>query len=203
MAKEKQIDSSTEEQVIAAAKKIFTQKGFEATKMRDIADEADINLSLINYYFRSKEKLFALIMTENINKLFEKVIPIFNNEQTDLYKKIELLCVHYIDLLRQNPDFALFIVNEVLSGNNEIKGFAAKKESIQQSVFAKQVFALKQKGKIKYHPLHILMNVMSMLLFPFLTQNTMGKTVGTDEFHNMMEERKVLIPIWIKAIISS
>ena len=69
MVKEKEItakDLSTEEKIKAAAKKLFTQKGFAATRTRDIAEEAGINLALLNYYFRSKEKLFELVMKENV-----------------------------------------------------------------------------------------------------------------------------------------
>ena len=45
-----------------AARKLFTEKGFDAVKTRDIAAEAGINLALLNYYFRSKEKLFEIVM---------------------------------------------------------------------------------------------------------------------------------------------
>ena len=55
---------STEEKIIAAARKLFTQKGFSATKTRDIAEEAGINLALLNYYFRSKQNLFQIIIEE-------------------------------------------------------------------------------------------------------------------------------------------
>ncbi|MDY0183562.1 MAG: TetR family transcriptional regulator, partial [Proteiniphilum sp.] len=37
---------STEEKIIRAADKIFTQKGFAATRTRDIAEEAGTNLAL-------------------------------------------------------------------------------------------------------------------------------------------------------------
>ena len=59
-------DSSTEEKIKAAARKVFTRKGFAATRTRDISEEAGINLALLNYYFRSKEKLFDLVMMENM-----------------------------------------------------------------------------------------------------------------------------------------
>ena len=48
-----------------AARKLFTQKGFAAIRTRDIAKEAGINLALLNYYFRSKEKLFDIVMMDN------------------------------------------------------------------------------------------------------------------------------------------
>ena len=49
---------TTEQKIVEAARKIFTQKGYAATKTRDIAEEAGINLALLNYYFGSKENLF-------------------------------------------------------------------------------------------------------------------------------------------------
>jgi len=53
---------STEEKIKAAARKVFLRKGFSATRTRDIAEEAGINLALLNYYFRSKQKLFEEVM---------------------------------------------------------------------------------------------------------------------------------------------
>ena len=58
-------DPTTEEKIKEAARKLFTQKGFAATRTRDIAEEAGINLALLNYYFRSKQKLFDLIMKDH------------------------------------------------------------------------------------------------------------------------------------------
>ena len=53
---------STEEKILEAASKVFTEKGFAGTRTRDIAEHAGINLALLNYYFRSKEKLFEQVM---------------------------------------------------------------------------------------------------------------------------------------------
>lgn len=57
-------DLSTEQKIIEAARKVFTRKGYSATRTRDIAEEAGLNLALLNYYFRSKQKLFELVMAE-------------------------------------------------------------------------------------------------------------------------------------------
>ena len=43
------LDTSTEEKIKEAARVVFTSKGFAATKVRDIAAEANINLALVNY----------------------------------------------------------------------------------------------------------------------------------------------------------
>ena len=51
-------DRSAEEKILAAAKKVFVEKGMDGARMQDIADEAGINKALLHYYFRNKEKLF-------------------------------------------------------------------------------------------------------------------------------------------------
>ena len=58
----KEPNLSTEEKIKAAARKVFMEKGYGASRTRDIAEEAGINLALLNYYFRSKEKLFNEII---------------------------------------------------------------------------------------------------------------------------------------------
>ncbi len=48
--------------ILNNALKLFCQKGFDGTSVRDIASEADVNLAMINYYFGSKEKLFQNVI---------------------------------------------------------------------------------------------------------------------------------------------
>jgi AcrR family transcriptional regulator len=207
MAKNKDsatIDSSTEEKIKEAARLVFTQKGYAATKVRDIAAEADINLSLVNYYFRSKEKLFELIMAETVQKLFDKVLPVANNEQTSVIEKIGLIAEQYIDLLLENPDFPLFIVSEVMSGSNKLPQMVNNGQLFLSSHFAKQLIALRQEGKIDFHPLQLMMNILGMIIFPFLARPIMLRSgaLKAEEFRSIVEERKRLIPHWIDQIIT-
>ncbi len=47
----------TKTKILDAAEKLFGQKGFDATSLRDITTEADVNLAAVNYHFQSKESL--------------------------------------------------------------------------------------------------------------------------------------------------
>ncbi|OKS85999.1 TetR/AcrR family transcriptional regulator [Mucilaginibacter polytrichastri] len=194
---------STEDKIKDAAKAVFTRKGFAATTVRDIAAEADINLSLVNYYFRSKEKLFDLIMTETVQQLFDQIQPVVNNHDTTLGEKIDLLVGHYIDMISQNPDFPVFMVNEVMSASMQ-SPMVANIKNAQSSVFAKQVHALNAAGKFDFEPVHVMMNLMGMILFPFLGKNVLVKSgvMDTEEFGRVMAERRRLIPIWMKQILN-
>ncbi|HEX8545892.1 MAG TPA: TetR/AcrR family transcriptional regulator [Cytophagaceae bacterium] len=205
MAK-KEIDSSTEEKIRIAAKKIFTQKGYSGTRTRDIAEEAGINLALLNYYFRSKEKLFEIIILEIMQGFVKGMKGIFNNEHSTFEEKIEGFVSNYIDLLIANPDIPIFMLNEIRTnaeGLNEKVGF---KEHLLKSYFFKQMMEEMQKGTIvQRHPLHIVMNMVSLTVFPFVASPVL-KQIGhmkDKEFITLMQERKKLVPKWIKAMLET
>ena len=195
---------STEEKIIEAARMIFTKKGFLATTVRDIAAEADINVASVNYYFRSKEKLFAIIMDESIRKLFDKIEPVLNDETTTLFDKIETCVGYYIDQVLENPDFPFFMVNEVMAGSTKLPMIANMRLLIN-SHFAQQLRALQTDGKISFHPVHLLWNISGMIMFPFLArpQILYSNYFNAEEFHQMMQERKKLIPVWMMAIVNA
>lgn len=50
--------AKTRQTLLAAARRRFAEDGYAATTVRDIADEAGVNVALINRYFSSKEGLF-------------------------------------------------------------------------------------------------------------------------------------------------
>ena len=202
MAKKKaaEVDLSTEEKIKEAAKKVFLKKGYAATRTRDIAEEAGINLALLNYYFRSKEKLFDLVMLEKLEKFFGTIAPVLNNANTSLEQKITLFSNNYIDLLLANPELPLFILSEV---NQNPDRFANKLPvgKVVESHFIKQL--LEKRPDIM--PLHFLMNLLGMSVFPFIMKPIFQASGILNEkiFSARMEERKALIPKWMNAMLKT
>ena len=193
---------STEEKIKDAARRIFTRKGFLATTIRDIATEADINVASINYYFRSKENLFAFIMDETIKKLFDKIEPVLNDEGTSIIEKIEVCVGYYIDQVLENPDFIFFMVSEVMGGLTKLPMIDNMKLLVN-SHFARQLRELKTNGDINYHPINLFWNISGMIMSPFLSRPQMlhlGYFTSV-EFFELMQERKKLIPLWMGLII--
>jgi len=48
-------------QIIETAERLFAERGFDGTSVRDIADEAGVNVAMISYYFGSKEKMMEAL----------------------------------------------------------------------------------------------------------------------------------------------
>ena len=74
----------TEEKIKCSARGVFYRKGYTATRISDIAINAGVNRSLVNYYFRSKQALFEIIMKESIATLSEMIQAVINDEQTNI-----------------------------------------------------------------------------------------------------------------------
>lgn len=204
MAKKADIatDSSTEEKIKAAAIKVFTQKGFAAARTRDIAEEAGINLALLNYYFRSKEKLFDLVITENIQRFLLGLHDILNDVNTSLNEKITSIAAHYTELLKIHQDLPLFILNEIRSNPEKLEANTGTKEMILRSNFYLQLEATTRN---KVNPLHFIINIIGLTVFPFVA-GPMFQLLGNlteEEFDAVMEERKKMIPVWIDAMLKS
>ena len=199
MVKQKK-DQGTEHVIMEAAKKVFLRKGMAGARMQDIADEAGFNKALVHYYFRSKEKLFEVIFMEAAGKLFPRINAIFEGDQP-LFEKIELFCEEYISVVSENPYLPMFVLNEIHQDPQYfLQKVWAGKSKPKPAKFLEQIDREVRKGTIKkINPLHLLMNLISMTIFPFVAKPMIEKNLGLDDvqFRAAMEERKKEIPRFI------
>lgn len=202
--KAEKLDVTTELKIKNAARAVFYRKGFAATKTRDIAEEAGINLALLNYYFRSKEKLFNIIMVETLQAFFQSIALVVNDSHTTLETKIETIVDRYIELLIHEPEIPVFIMSELRTEPEQLLGQLKVKEMIRGAFIFKQLAEKREQLKLPpMNPLYFISNLLGLVLFPFIASPII-KHVGDmsqEDFNNMMLERKKMIPGWINAII--
>lgn len=192
---------STEDKILLAASKVFTEKGFSGTRTRDIAEEAGINLALLNYYFRTKEKLFEQVMKVKIVLLFGQIIPIVTSEKTTLEEKIDLASEKYFDILSKNPNLPIFILSEIQKKTSDIKSILPFEKVLNNSIIIKQI----KERKPEVDPFHYLLNFLSMTAFPFVVKPILQSfdIMNDGEFQKFVKERKTLVPIWIKMMLNN
>ena len=80
------------------------------------------------------------------------------------------------------------------------------KQLLTDSAFVKQYLKGLKDGKVSEpNPLHFLMNLLGLVIFPFIGKPLMKQVGGVNdiEFNKLMQERKKLIPLWIKSIIKT
>src|SRR4051812_15693665 len=92
-------------EIISVAEKLFSEKGFAGTSVREISEAAGINVAMISYYFNSKEKLMEAIFTERTNRMTEKLETLLTNEKLTPFQKLEVLIDDYINKLIDKHKF--------------------------------------------------------------------------------------------------
>ena len=192
---------SAEERIKEAARIVFTKKGYAATKTRDIAEQAGLNLALLNYYFRSKEKLFEIIMREKVQQLFTFISPVITDTTTSLEEKMESLIGKYIDMLLKDPGLPLFVLGEIQNNPEKFGKSVQLDTMVMKSDFMRQLV----EKKPDVNPFQILVTLLGMLVFPFITKPVFKATgVLTEKtFTQLMEERKKLALQWMTLILES
>lgn len=191
-----QNEVNTEQKILKAARDVFIRKGMAGARMQDIANEAGINKALLHYYFRSKEKLFETVFWEAANELFFNLNKVFQSDRS-LFDKIECLISEYLDLVIKAPFIPQFLFSEI---NRNPESFFRKMEQLtgkpDPSPMLLQFKEAMDKGLIrKEEPLQFMMNIMSMIVFPFIGKPMFQKmfSIADTEFYQMMEERKKII----------
>ena len=58
--------ADTKEQILDVAERLFADRGFHATPLRDITSEAGVNLASVNYHFGSKEALLEAVLERRL-----------------------------------------------------------------------------------------------------------------------------------------
>jgi len=193
-------DKGAEERILAAAKKVFTTKGMAGARMQDIADVAGINKALVHYYFRDKDKLFEVVFLAEAQKFFPKINAIFNSDAA-LFEKIENFVNEYIDEMQENPYLPWFVMNELHRDPDQFMYKIWGKDNLPKpGKFLEQIEKEVKKGTIKkISPVHLLMNLLSMTIFPFVAKPMLTRNLRLNEkqFIQIMEERKTEVPKFI------
>lgn len=74
-------ETATEEKIVRAAYGIFLLYGYHGSTLQQIAERAGVNKSSIHYYFRSKEKLYGIVVELVIDLMLNKEFDFAANRE--------------------------------------------------------------------------------------------------------------------------
>lgn len=94
------------EQVLAAAAREFSAKGYEASSLRDIAAAAGVLAGSLYYHFHSKDDLFATVHAEGFRQLHAALDTALEG-RTDPWVRLEAACAAHLDQLVNGNDVAV------------------------------------------------------------------------------------------------
>ncbi len=192
-------DINTENKILVAAKKVFIIKGMTGARMQEIANEADINKSLLHYYFRSKEKLFEAVFKDTFYQFIPKIDMLLSSKLS-LQDKIKGFVNEYLELLQENPHLPQFILHELNRDPErlvELMNLSGIKQIDPITNLERELKALKIKN---VNAKHLFINIIALCIFPFIARPILEHVIFDTEqgsFEKLIEERKTEIPEFI------
>lgn len=112
-------------QILDAAEKAFAEHGFKEASTRLIAQLAAVNVSMISYYFHSKEKLLEKVLERRILHFDSLWNQLTTNHVNTIDRLMSLIKIS-IDILTDNPLFFKFLLHEQLINSQTTSGTIIK-----------------------------------------------------------------------------
>jgi AcrR family transcriptional regulator len=194
------LNTETEKKIISSAEKLFFRKGKAGTSMQDIADDAGINRTLLNYYFRSKDQLFEAVFRNAMSSFVPNLAKLLHSDLS-FSDYVPKLIETVIDAMLENPQIPIFVLQE-LSANPDRMPQIIKEMGIDPDVAVKKLEEEKWKDlKYPMDPRQIILNLLSLCIFPFAARSVVTEILfnGDQEAYiAAMKQRKVLLPNLIK-----
>lgn len=115
--------------ILDSARKIFLEKGYEQTSIRNIASEINYSPGSIYFYFKDKNEIFHELHKEGFRLFLSQMKALDVIE--DPYERYKALGLVFIRFAQNHTDYynLMFLVSE--TGKSEGEGFQIAQESIE------------------------------------------------------------------------
>ncbi|MCX5905372.1 MAG: TetR/AcrR family transcriptional regulator [Proteobacteria bacterium] len=139
--KRQAIKRNNKESIVKAAMKLFSNKGFEKTRIKDIAQQANVATGTFYNYFPKKEDVILYFIDNQIEKAGKEVDEYDFLEHTAI-ERIEKIIASYLKATFQNKAFAKVVAQERI-------GKVGKKSNINEFNMIRRFFKVIEMGKKK------------------------------------------------------
>ena len=143
-----------EEQILNAAKKLFTNYGFKKVSMDEIASEAGVTKKTVYTYFSSKEELLKYCIKEELQNM-RKIIENVESKKLDFMETVHQVIYNLLKY-KKNCKFLkmLFKESEILK-NEQLKDNLKIVDKEIQNYIRKQLELAIQNDKIEVQNIDI------------------------------------------------
>lgn len=200
MNSEKKTQNLSKKKLINSAIVLFANKGFDSTSTREICKHAGVNLSLIPYYFGSKDGLYTNIIESIINYgltfLQDKITKandigsMSTDEKIDLYRT---LLEKYTDFLYSENvpnSFVILMVKEQAVSHSKFGEIYAQKINILYKALRKLLASILEKNENDKMIIFEVSSIIGQILsFKFMDRATLSSL--NQDFYTKEDNKKI------------
>ena len=199
-------------QIIETAEVLFAKKGYEASTVRDIAEEAGVNIAMISYYFGSKEKLLEALFNHRLGNLKMRVESLLKNDSLSPFQKMDILIDEHVERVIQHEGFyKIMLCEQVINKNPVIIKLLLEIKRKNSVLINELIIDGQKKGAFKKNVDVILLMstlvgtvIQALINRPFYREYNDMKKMPAKEFDETMQEKlSIHVKKMFKAILTN
>ena len=201
---EKITQENSKEKILKVAIKLFAEKGFDGTSIREICKEAEVNICMISYYWGGKKELYQGIIEDLVEKqtVFAKSFIDLNKSPLEYTqeKRVELLLMileKFVDFFYSNitGDLVVLLIKQQQRAD-------FKMDVPVFLYFRRLVAAIFQKDEndreIIYKTVFILSQINSPKILPAMSLRQLGQNEFNQEDIKIIKEN---VKFYVQALL--
>lgn len=191
--------NDTRERILASAVKIVEQKGILAATAREITADAGVNLALLNYHFKSKDKLYEAVVAKELNQFFSHLLVSLRRPGMDTYSRLCIIMEAYFDYFGKKKDMP-YLIASIASRNPE--AYIGMLPVAEMTEFLSEY--LKTQDKIDSERMtQMLWDMIGFVSAPFLSRQVLQNvcSYSDEHFNKLLKARRAKVPEFVKDIL--
>lgn len=193
----------SKQKVINAASLLFFQKGFHGTSVRDIAEEASVNVSLISYYFKSKQGLLEYAITQYYETYLEGLEKVIQQTASlSSLEKLKKMIFYIIQYKQDNLQLTCTIHRELSLDSVFVREMTVTYLAKENHFLGTPFYNILRKDVTDKE--FLFMQLKGMLITPYLLHNEWKyQVIGSHSHQIFVEKYSRKINSWLKFVKDS
>lgn len=173
-------DLDSRSRLIKIAAQLFAQRGFAGASTRDIAREAQVNISLISYYFKGKEGLYLAVLEDFFGRAQREMEQVFSsfdvqNMTRESFKaQMTEIINRMVEMKSETPYVSQLLHRELLAGLPNAKEYLTQLFQTMSQTLIEMLHIAQKKNIIRsdiHVPTHFMTLVHSTDTYFLITQS--------------------------------
>ncbi|MES3628694.1 MAG: TetR family transcriptional regulator [Longimonas sp.] len=189
--------ASTKQQIFDAALVLFARHGRAGARMQQIADAAQINKSMLHYYFSTKADLYDAVFAHAMERFMASFDRQALHEADSFSELLRRFISGYVAFCASHTDAMRLIVSENLRGGpllgQHLKRMADAGTDTPPQIFRAAIESAIASGEIRpVDPDHALLTIIAGCIFPFIARPTVEQMhpASASDWDAFVETRK-------------
>jgi TetR/AcrR family transcriptional regulator, biofilm operon repressor len=197
-------ENITKQKVVEAAIALFNSKGYNGTSVREIANKAKVNISLISYYFGGKQGLLEELISSFFEGYVKEIESAYQRVESISAKKcLQEIIVKLMSYQQNHHHLARFVHREITLDTMLVREVMTTYLQKEKYYFKEILVRGSVQNEFKKQPFdYVIMQLKGMLIMPYLHPQYLNEVYYINAYEEYFKERYTkLLFDWIDFFI--